>query len=78
MKIAKHILKMNKGMFLQLMVVGMQTPVKAQVNKDTTSLAYAISDGTVHGHLRNVLMFTNNARGLNDYPCRCYWRSHCV
>ncbi|MBO9205262.1 MULTISPECIES: hypothetical protein [Niastella] len=67
MKIAKHILKMNRGMFLLLMVVGMQTPVKAQVNKDTTSLAYAIGNGNMNGHLRNVLMFTNNARGLNYY-----------
>lgn len=67
MKVALHLLRMIKGMFLLLMVVGMQTAVKAQINKDTTSLAYAFSNGHVHGHLRNVLMFTDNARGLSDY-----------
>jgi hypothetical protein len=67
MRVALHVLKMNKGMFLLLMVTGMQTPVKAQTNKDTTSLVYAFSKGHMTGHMRNVLMFTNNASGLSDY-----------
>jgi hypothetical protein len=67
MRVALHVLKINKGMFLLLMVVGMQTAVKAQINKDTTSLVYAFSKGHMTGHMRNVLMFTNNASGLSDY-----------
>ena len=38
-----------------------------QTATDTTSLHHAFASGTVHGHIRNFLMITDNQAGLSDY-----------
>lgn len=57
---------LNKGMLLLFVAVLIQTAIKAQPGKDTSSLAYAFRSGSVTGHLRNAFLYTNNASGLTD------------
>ncbi len=38
-----------------------------QSAKDSNSLHHAFTSGTVHGHIRNFLMVTDNQAGLTDY-----------
>ncbi|MFC0774605.1 OprD family outer membrane porin [Terrimonas alba] len=35
--------------------------------EDSTSLLYAFKKGSIHGHLRNFFMATDNSKGLTDY-----------
>lgn len=57
----------SRKMPLLLVAALIQSTVMAQIDNDTTTLAYAFSKGHVQGHLRNALLFTDNARGLSDY-----------
>ncbi|SFW86802.1 OprD family outer membrane porin [Chitinophaga sancti] len=58
---------MNKVWYLLLPVFLLQLVSSAQSKEDTSSLFRAFRKGTLHGHLRNIMMVTNNASGLTNY-----------
>jgi hypothetical protein len=60
-----RLLRFFTAMTTLLLVAGLS--VCAQVNNDTTSIYHIFLKGQIHGQLRNVLMFTDNAGSLTDY-----------
>lgn len=51
---------------LPIFIFLLSTSAYSQVVKDTTSLQAALKRGTFSGHVRNVIMATDNAAGLTD------------